>query len=283
MNLEFVLPLLKKVVPETTDLNWVPAQPFRETGPSPVAGCFLFGTRRWLGCVVLCHRPYDLSCQTVETEMHAPARQAAFGCMLHVNTRVGKMLRGRNLLFAGFGCGGAIAQILALQYAACHHELYGTHPLKELYTFGSPKTGTAKFCREFSGTGIRHLRVVVEGDGRPHLPLTCHPPYQPRSAGKKGETENEGENVPELMHTGELCFVPLSTGKSWPTKSPWLAAGTQGNMAYLLDMHKFMPTIGRAMYQTWHAFTSFISQGGRAREAELPCASSIEEYVERLS
>lgn len=270
VNLEFVLPLVRQIVPYTIDLKWVPSQPF-EGDSTCVAGCFLFGTRKWLGCVLLLRHPYDLRSNKVDTEMHAPARQEAFGCLLHVNTTISRMLHGRNLLFAGFGCGGAIAQILALQYATCHYELYGTRPVREVYTFGSPKTGTTKFCREFSGSGIRHLRVVVEGDGRPHLPLL-----------NKGEKEEDGGQK-ELVHTGELCFVPLSTIKSWPSKAPWLTAGTQGNVAYLLDMHKVVPTIGRAMYQTWHTFTSFISRGGRSARPQFPYSTSLKEYVERLN
>ena len=77
-----------------------------------------------------------------------------------------------NIILTGHSKGGAIAQILAYlihcensEHRSCIHDVV---------TFGAPRCGNAKFGRWCKMYGVKHYRVVNNGDRVPYLPWIVH-------------------------------------------------------------------------------------------------------------
>ena len=88
-------------------------------------------------------------------------------------------LKDKRLILSGHSLGGAIVQLLALEYS-------DKNPI--VYTFGAPRVGNVAFAKLFDSEIFRHHRVVNKGDFVPELPPSI-------------------ESLPIYKHTGELLEV----------------------------------------------------------------------------
>jgi hypothetical protein len=194
-------------VPELQGTLWVPADGGRRRRltdqRTDVAGCLLLCTPRFLTCVVGMHGADAgadagagadavslRACTTPDGADYAVCARIhslVQACSLSACCRIDRMRMRRHIVFAGHGCAGAAAQLLALRYAGSAHCMAGTWPVREVYSFGAPKVGDRRFRMCVAAACIRHFRVALEEDDRPRLP------------------ETHG-----LVHTGELCVPPAS-------------------------------------------------------------------------
>jgi hypothetical protein len=317
VRLEFTLPAIRRFMPEALDIAWAPedrppTSQDNHKAPSCVAGLLLVGTAKWLAGVVVMHEPYSLvnpALIAVQPAaegarrpflLHLPAREAMLECYLSASYELGRRRRGRHILLAGFGCAGAVAQLLALQYASCLHEALGQLPVREVYSFGAPRVGCSEFERSLVWAGIRHLRVVCGGDGRPLLPLQPEPEAEPKPApapqsptGRDSDTDrrrrrqrrrrsrasptSSAEPLTEpltkqpqpkkmrwLQQAGELCYLPADTNAArLAVRRPWLAAGCSGSLDGLPGVTPplLIDRLQQAAQSTWRDIAQFVREG----------------------
>ncbi len=102
----------------------------------------------------------------IKTSAHEGFQDALFPAVISITETLGRVdARNKKIWVTGHSLGGALSSLYAAMLIENGYSIYG------LYTFASPRAGTASFANQLNAAVVGpHYRVVNDGDVVPHVP-----------------------------------------------------------------------------------------------------------------